>query len=283
MSLFTRLLAHRSRPRRRRPAPRCADGAVRPRPVARPADHHRRPGLAQAAEVRGVDRDLRVHAGLGLHLPAGLAAHATRRRSRHGRRVRPRGGHDRRPGVARHHQPLQRGDAVRRGRLRRDGARRSSRRRCWPSRWPWRSGGSRSPIPRWAGRCVSASIVTVLGAFTGGLMTQPTAAQIADARATHQMPFSGAHTVGAPDGGPGTAADRLEHAPRRRARAALHRPARVAGAAAVRAARAATRQRSHANRARHRRRRRLRGGVRRAARPGPAAACPPCRSSRTTS
>jgi hypothetical protein len=34
-------------------------------------------------------------------------------------------------------------------------------------------------------------------------MTQPTAAQIADARATHQMPFSGAHTVGAPDGGPG--------------------------------------------------------------------------------
>ena len=46
-------------------------------------------------------------------------------------------------------------------------------------------------------------VVTVLGAFTGGLMTRPTAAQIADARATHQMPISGAHTVGAPDGGPG--------------------------------------------------------------------------------
>jgi len=46
-------------------------------------------------------------------------------------------------------------------------------------------------------------IVTVLGAFTGGLMTRPTAAQIADARATRQMPISGAHTVGAPDGGPG--------------------------------------------------------------------------------
>ena len=46
-------------------------------------------------------------------------------------------------------------------------------------------------------------IVTVLGAFTGGLMTRPTSAQIADARATHQMPLSGAHTVGAPDGGPG--------------------------------------------------------------------------------
>jgi len=46
-------------------------------------------------------------------------------------------------------------------------------------------------------------VVTVLGAFTGGLMTQPTAAQMADALATHQMPLSGAHTVGAPDGGPG--------------------------------------------------------------------------------
>ena len=46
-------------------------------------------------------------------------------------------------------------------------------------------------------------IVTVLGAFTGGLMTRPTSAQIANAHATHQMPLSGAHTVGAPDGGPG--------------------------------------------------------------------------------
>ena len=46
-------------------------------------------------------------------------------------------------------------------------------------------------------------IVTVLGAFTGGLMTRPTPAQIANVRATHQMPLSGAHTVGAPDGGPG--------------------------------------------------------------------------------
>lgn len=46
-------------------------------------------------------------------------------------------------------------------------------------------------------------LVTVIGAFTGGLMTRPTAAQIADARVTRQMPISGAHTVGAPDGGPG--------------------------------------------------------------------------------
>ena len=46
-------------------------------------------------------------------------------------------------------------------------------------------------------------VVTVLGASTGPLMTRPTAAQVAEARTTHRMPISGAHTVGAPDGGPG--------------------------------------------------------------------------------
>lgn len=46
-------------------------------------------------------------------------------------------------------------------------------------------------------------LVTVLGAFIGGLMTQPTATQLAEARDTHAMAISGAHTVGAPDGGPG--------------------------------------------------------------------------------
>jgi hypothetical protein len=45
--------------------------------------------------------------------------------------------------------------------------------------------------------------ITIVGAFTGGLMTRPTAEQLADARVTHQMPLAGAHTVGAPDGGPG--------------------------------------------------------------------------------
>jgi hypothetical protein len=45
--------------------------------------------------------------------------------------------------------------------------------------------------------------ITIAGAMTGGLMTRPTEAQLAEARATHQMPVSGAHTVGAPDGGPG--------------------------------------------------------------------------------
>lgn len=45
--------------------------------------------------------------------------------------------------------------------------------------------------------------ITIAGAFTGPLMTRPTAAQLELARATHQMPRAGAHTVGAPDGGPG--------------------------------------------------------------------------------
>lgn len=45
--------------------------------------------------------------------------------------------------------------------------------------------------------------LTIVGAFTGGLMTRPTAAQLADARAGRGMPVAGAHTVGATDGGPG--------------------------------------------------------------------------------
>ena len=47
--------------------------------------------------------------------------------------------------------------------------------------------------------------ISIIGASTGGLMVVPTQAQIANARATHQMPLSGAHTVGGPDGGPGIA------------------------------------------------------------------------------
>jgi hypothetical protein len=46
-------------------------------------------------------------------------------------------------------------------------------------------------------------IITILGASTGGLMTRPTSAQVETARATGRMPTVGAHTVGAPDGGPG--------------------------------------------------------------------------------
>ena len=46
-------------------------------------------------------------------------------------------------------------------------------------------------------------VIALLGASTGGLMTQPTAAQLADARVGHRITVLGAHTVGAPDGGPG--------------------------------------------------------------------------------
>ena len=77
-------------------------------------------------------------------------------------------------------------------------------------------------------------IVTVLGAFTGGLMTRPTAAQIAEARATHADADLGRPHRRRARRRARPAADRLEHAARRPARAALHRPARVAGAAAVR-------------------------------------------------
>jgi hypothetical protein len=45
--------------------------------------------------------------------------------------------------------------------------------------------------------------LTIVGASTGLLMVRPTAAQIEAAGATGRVPISGAHTVGAPDGGPG--------------------------------------------------------------------------------
>jgi hypothetical protein len=55
--------------------------------------------------------------------------------------------------------------------------------------------------------------IAIIGAATGGLMTRPTDNQIAEARATHRISVSGAHTVGAPDGGSGLPATgwSLEH------------------------------------------------------------------------
>ena len=46
-------------------------------------------------------------------------------------------------------------------------------------------------------------IITIAGASLGGLMTRPTEAQMSASRGGRGMPVSGAHTVGAPDGGPG--------------------------------------------------------------------------------
>jgi hypothetical protein len=45
--------------------------------------------------------------------------------------------------------------------------------------------------------------LTIAGALTGPLMTRPTAAQLADARAGGRMTIAGAHSVGGPDGGSG--------------------------------------------------------------------------------
>ena len=46
-------------------------------------------------------------------------------------------------------------------------------------------------------------LITLLGAASAGLMTQPTAAQLRDARESGTLPVAGAHTVGGMDGGPG--------------------------------------------------------------------------------
>jgi hypothetical protein len=46
-------------------------------------------------------------------------------------------------------------------------------------------------------------ILTIVGALSGGLMTRPTTEQLEAARAGQPMTIVGAHTVGAPDGGPG--------------------------------------------------------------------------------
>lgn len=64
----------------------------------------------------------------------------------------------------------------------------------WRQRFPDRAMG-------WALRL--GMTLTVIGALVGGVMTRPTDAQLEAARATGRMPLAGAHTVGAPDGGPG--------------------------------------------------------------------------------
>jgi hypothetical protein len=46
-------------------------------------------------------------------------------------------------------------------------------------------------------------VITIIGASTGGFMIPPTTAQLDEAQRTGRLAISGAHTVGAPDGGPG--------------------------------------------------------------------------------
>jgi hypothetical protein len=64
----------------------------------------------------------------------------------------------------------------------------------------WRQAFDDRPLG-WALRLGLA--VSIAGASIGGLMTRPTDAQLADARAGRSLTRVGAHTVGAPDGGPG--------------------------------------------------------------------------------
>jgi hypothetical protein len=48
-----------------------------------------------------------------------------------------------------------------------------------------------------------AMLISVIGSGTGGLMTRPTAEQVAERRMGHPVVLNGGHTVGAMDGGPG--------------------------------------------------------------------------------
>ena len=65
----------------------------------------------------------------------------------------------------------------------------------------WRERAFADRAMGWAMRL--GMTLTIVGAATGGMMTRPTEAQLEGARTTHVMTVSGAHTVGAPDGGPG--------------------------------------------------------------------------------
>ncbi|MEO7270980.1 MAG: hypothetical protein ABI211_03135 [Vicinamibacterales bacterium] len=64
----------------------------------------------------------------------------------------------------------------------------------------WRQPFTDQPLG-WALRV--GMTLTIVGAMTGPLMTRPTAAQLATARADGRLTTSGAHTVGAADGGAG--------------------------------------------------------------------------------
>lgn len=64
----------------------------------------------------------------------------------------------------------------------------------------WRQRIDNAPL---AAAVRAGMLITLLGASSGGLMTRPTAEQLEAARATGRVAVAGAHTVGAPDGGPG--------------------------------------------------------------------------------
>jgi hypothetical protein len=59
--------------------------------------------------------------------------------------------------------------------------------------------------PAWGWSLRLGMLMMVLGSAMGGLMTQPTHDQMAEIKREHKVTIAGAHTVGAPDGGPGIA------------------------------------------------------------------------------
>jgi hypothetical protein len=65
----------------------------------------------------------------------------------------------------------------------------------------WRERAFEDRALGWAMRL--GMTLTIVGASIGGMMTRPTDVQLGQARATQVMAVAGAHTVGAPDGGPG--------------------------------------------------------------------------------
>jgi hypothetical protein len=65
----------------------------------------------------------------------------------------------------------------------------------------WREHAFEDRALGWAMRL--GMTLTIVGASVGGMMTRPTDVQLEPARATQVMTAAGAHTVGAPDGGPG--------------------------------------------------------------------------------
>ena len=167
----------------------------------RSAHHYGRARMAQAIEVRDFHRGLQPHARVDLHMSFGLAARPPHRRLDDSDRVRAGGGDHRRAGLARNDQPLQRsttldmvlffvmGVAI----LLQTLVSVAVAVALWRQRFTDQALG-------WALRL--GMTLTIIGALTGALMTRPTAAQLADARAGERMTTAGAHTVGGVDGGP---------------------------------------------------------------------------------
>ena len=57
--------------------------------------------------------------------------------------------------------------------------------------------------PAWGWSLRLGMVLALIGTGSGGLMTVPNSQQLAEAHVSGRLPIAGAHTVGAPDGGPG--------------------------------------------------------------------------------